>query len=242
VPGHQADTGRPLPVSELEARGDVIGLAFKMNGLDLPADHGAPVRMIVPGWTGAASIKWLTEIKIADHNFWVPLNSYDHVFQGPSYKAPQPESGDEYRFTTPDKIKGPMVTWLKPKSLLTIPMQVTEKHALPHNYPLKLGERPRLKAGKRDMLGYAWAPQFGVARVEYRINGGPWERARIQGPNMLKYTWVRFHFDWDAKPGTYLIETRTTDLGAQKQPESEIDFNSGGYEFWGVPKFHIDVV
>jgi sulfane dehydrogenase subunit SoxC len=242
VPGMPSDTGRPMPVSELVQRGDDIGLVFKMNGLDLPPDHGGPVRMLVPGWTGAASTKWLTEIKIAEHNFWVPLNSFDHVFNGPTYRPPVPEAGDEFRFTSAEKIMGPMVTWVKPKSLLTIPLVVNELHAMPHNYPLKLGEKPRLRAGTRSMLGYAWAPQYGVARVEYRVDGGPWQTARIQGPNMRRYTWVRFHFDWEAKPGPHILETRTTDLGAQKQPESEIAFNSGGYEFWGVPKFHVDVV
>ena len=119
---------------------------------------------------------------------------------------------------------------------------VTEPHALPHNYPLKLGEKPKLPAGKRLMSGYAWGPQYGVARVDYRIDGGEWQPARLIGPNMRRYTWVRFQFDWDAKPGEHVLETRTTDLGAQKQPETQIAFNSGGYEFWGVPKFLVQVV
>lgn len=241
-PGTESDTGRPLPVTELTQRGDDIGLVFKMNGLDLPADHGGPVRVLVPGWTGAASTKWLTEIKIAEHNFWVPLNSYDHVFEGPTYKPPKPEAGDEFRFTKPEQIRGPMVTWVKPKSLLTIPLMVSEKHALPHNYPLQLGEKPKFQAGKRTVSGYAWGPQYGVARVDYRIDGGPWQRAKIRGPNLGRYTWVRFTFDWDAQPGAHVIETRTTDSGGQKQPETTIAFNSGGYEFWGVPKIPVDVI
>jgi DMSO/TMAO reductase YedYZ molybdopterin-dependent catalytic subunit len=241
-PGIESDQGRPLPVSELTQRGDDIGLVYKMNGLDLPPDHGGPVRVIVPGWTGAASIKWLTEVKIANHNFWTPLSAFDHVFAGPTYAIPRPEPGDEFRFCKPEQIKGPMVTWLKPKSLLTIPQMVTEQHAMPHNYPLQLGEKPRFKSGKRTLTGFAWGPQYGVARVEYRIDGGAWQRARIQGPNMLRYTWVRFHFDWDATPGQHIIETRTTDLAGQRQPESQIAFNSGGYEFWGIPRFHVEVV
>jgi DMSO/TMAO reductase YedYZ molybdopterin-dependent catalytic subunit len=242
MPNEASDQGRPLPVDELTRRGDDIGLVFKMNGLDLPADHGGPVRILVPGWTGAASIKWLTEIKIANHNFWTPLSSFDHVYQGPTYPVPKAMAGDEFRHCRPEQIIGPMVTWLKPKSLLTIPLLITEGHALPHNYPLKLGEKPKLPAGRRTTSGYAWAPQHGVARVEYRIDGGPWQLARIQGPNMRRYTWVRFHFDWDATPGAHTLETRTTDLSGQKQPVEAIAFNSGGYEFWGVPKFHVDVV
>lgn len=237
-----SDQGRPIPVSELTDRGDDIGLVYKMNGLDLPPDHGGPVRVIVPGWTGAASIKWLTEIKIATHNFWTPLSAFDHVFEGPSYRPPKPKPDDEYRFCKPEQIKGPMVTWLKPKSLITIPLQVHEAHALPHNYPLKLGEKPRLAEGKRTITGYAWGPQYGVARVDYRINGGAWTRARVLPPNLGRYTWVRFAFEWEASIGHHVIETRTTDLGAQRQPSTTVPFNSGGYEFWGVPKIPVEVV
>jgi sulfane dehydrogenase subunit SoxC len=242
TPGMESDQGRPLPVHELITRGRDIGLAFKMNGVDLPPDHGAPVRLIVPGWTGAASIKWLTEIKIASHNFWVPLSAFDHVFEGPSYAVPKPEAGDEYRFCTPEKIRGPMVTWLKPKTLVTLPLMITEKDALPANYPLKLGEKPRLAAGKRTITGFGWGPQYPVKLIEYRIDSGPWQRARATSPQLGRYTWVRFAFDWDATPGEYLIETRVTDFGGNTQPDDGVAFNSGGYEFWGVPKIPVQVV
>ena len=39
-------------------------LAFRMNGESLPAQHGAPVRAIVPGWYGVVSIKWLERIEV----------------------------------------------------------------------------------------------------------------------------------------------------------------------------------
>lgn len=240
-PNAESDTGRPLPIEELISRGDDIGLVYKMNGLDLPADHGGPVRLVVPGWTGAASIKWLTEIKIADHNFWTPLSAFDHVFEGPTYPAPKPAPVDEFRFCKPEQIRGPMVTWLKPKSLLTVPLLITQPDQLPHNYPLKVGQRPVYQSGRRTFSGFAWAPQYGTGRVDYRINGGPWQRARIQGPNMLRYTWVRFHFDWDATPGQHVIETRAQDLAGQRQPEEPIAYNSGGYEYWGVPIFHVEI-
>lgn len=240
--GQESETGRPMPIDDIVKRGDDIGIVFKMNGLDLPPDHGGPVRVVVPGWTGAASIKWLTEIKIADHNFWVPLSAFDHVFEGPTYKAPTPAANDEYRFCKPEQITGPMVTWLKPKTLITLPMRVTEQHALPHNYPLKLGEAPRLPSGKRLITGFAWGPQYGIARVDYRVNGGAWQQARLRGPNMGRYTWVRFSFELDVQPGQHTIETRASDLGGQRQPETPVAFNSGGYEFWGVPKIPIQVV
>ena len=44
-------------------------LAYGMNGAPLPSQHGYPLRVIVPGWYGVASVKWLTEIDVIDHAF-----------------------------------------------------------------------------------------------------------------------------------------------------------------------------
>lgn len=41
-------------------------LATEMNGQRLPTDHGAPVRLVVPGWYGCACIKWVNEITVVD--------------------------------------------------------------------------------------------------------------------------------------------------------------------------------
>jgi DMSO/TMAO reductase YedYZ molybdopterin-dependent catalytic subunit len=44
-------------------------LAYAMNGEPLPLQHGYPLRLIVPGWYGVASVKWLTEIEAIDRAF-----------------------------------------------------------------------------------------------------------------------------------------------------------------------------
>ncbi|MEW9529742.1 sulfite oxidase [Microbispora sp. NPDC049125] len=59
---------RPLPVAK--ALGDVL-LAYEMNGEPLPPDHGFPVRVVVPGWTGIASVKWVGDIEVST----TPLSS-----------------------------------------------------------------------------------------------------------------------------------------------------------------------
>jgi DMSO/TMAO reductase YedYZ molybdopterin-dependent catalytic subunit len=51
-----------------KAKADVL-LAFKMNGENLSAAHGAPVRAIVPGWYGMASVKWWTRIVVTSKPF-----------------------------------------------------------------------------------------------------------------------------------------------------------------------------
>ena len=240
-PGAIGDRGRPIDIATLTSNADFIGLAFKMNGQDLPADHGGPVRMVVPGYCGAASIKWVTEIKIASHDFWVPLNTTAHVLVGPDYAPSKPAPGDEFRFTTTDKIKGQPVLWSPPKSLITVPLVLEKQPKIPHNYPLKAGEMPKIPAGLQMINGYAWAPRYGVRHVEYRLNGGQWKRATILPPNLGRFSWVRFEFPFNPLAGRHEIETRTTDMRGNKQPAT-VPFNKGGFDFWAIPKFKVEAV
>jgi sulfane dehydrogenase subunit SoxC len=240
-PGTEGDAGRPIPISLVKELRRSIGLAFKMNGKPLRPDHGAPVRALVPGWCGAASTKWLTEIKIASHDFWVPLNSFRHVMIGPDYPVPTPQPTDELRFVTPAQIRGPMVTWLPGKSFITVPLVLEKQPRIPLNYPLKAGQLPRLSSGAQIVRGYAWAPKSGVQRVECRVNGGPWQRTRMIDRQMNRFTWVRFEFDWAPAPGIYAVETRVTDSAGRSQPTA-VPYNEGGFNFEAIPKFRIEVV
>ncbi|MBA3483614.1 MAG: sulfite oxidase [Pirellulales bacterium] len=58
---------RSLPLEK--ARQEEVILAYQMNGEDLAPEHGFPVRAIVPGWYGMASVKWLTRIEVTDRPF-----------------------------------------------------------------------------------------------------------------------------------------------------------------------------
>jgi len=238
APNTQSDTGRPTPIGEFLSRGDDIGLAFKMNGRLLPADHGAPVRALVPGWCGGASTKWLTEIKIASHDFWVRLNTTDHTLIGPAYPPPVAAPGDEFRFVRPDQLLGQPVTWQPLRSLLTVPIVMAKQPQLPPNYPLDRGEMPVMAAGPRIMRGYANAPRAGVRRVDVRVNGGAWQQARIIDPQPNPYTWVRFEFPMDPSPGDALVETRATDNRGEQQPAS-VPYNQGGYDCSAIPQFRM---
>ena len=236
------DMGRPMPMSELLERGDDIGIAFKMNGNNLVPDHGAPVRFLVPGWGGTASIKWLTEIKIDDKQHWCRLNTRGEVYIGPAYAAPAHSPDDIFiGGITPADIKGPMCSWMPIKTTITVPLLIEKSPSIPANYPLKKGEWPQLAAGKQVMQGYAWAPQYGVRTVEYRIDNGRWQRAQIYGPELGKYTWVRFQFPWDAPAGDHTIETRAIDTRGNVQPDT-VPMNVQGMCNGATPIFKIRVV
>jgi DMSO/TMAO reductase YedYZ molybdopterin-dependent catalytic subunit len=68
---------RSVPLGK--ALGNVL-LAYKMNGKELSPDHGYPVRAIVPGWYGMASIKWLSRVIITDRPFAGYYQTLDYSF------------------------------------------------------------------------------------------------------------------------------------------------------------------
>ncbi|HZT95518.1 MAG TPA: sulfite oxidase [Chloroflexota bacterium] len=68
---------RSLSVSDA-MRDDII-LAYEMNGRPLTSDHGAPLRLIVPGWYGAASVKWLEHVTAIGERFQGHFQVEDYV-------------------------------------------------------------------------------------------------------------------------------------------------------------------
>ena len=98
--GH--DTGKPepgeseipytrsLPI-DVALHPDTI-LAYEMNGHELPKEHGHPLRLIVPGWYGMASVKWLRRLTVLD-------TDYSGYFQGYKYVI-EDEAGHSVPLTT----------------------------------------------------------------------------------------------------------------------------------------------
>lgn len=81
---------RPLPIAK--ALDDVL-LAWEMNGAPLPRDHGHPVRLVVPGWVGVASIKWLGELRVTTTRVESPWNSRWYRMHGPGWEGAGAELG-----------------------------------------------------------------------------------------------------------------------------------------------------
>jgi DMSO/TMAO reductase YedYZ molybdopterin-dependent catalytic subunit len=89
--------------------------------------------------------------------------------------------------------------------------------------PIKLSSRidtPRplatLAPGRVDVGGVAWAQHHGVAKVEVRIDGGPWQEARL-GPSAGIDYWRQWHFPWDARAGRHELAVRCTDRDGNVQ-------------------------
>jgi DMSO/TMAO reductase YedYZ molybdopterin-dependent catalytic subunit len=83
--------------------------------------------------------------------------------------------------------------------------------------PIKLSSRidtPKplstIRRGRRAIGGVAWAQHHGVARVEVRIDGGPWREATL-GPDAGIDYWRQWYLPWDATPGAHMLAVRATD-------------------------------
>lgn len=76
APRGEIHFARSIP---LEKASDVL-LACKMNDIDIPAEHGFPVRAIVPGWYAVASVKWLQCIIVSDKPFNGYYQTLDYAF------------------------------------------------------------------------------------------------------------------------------------------------------------------
>ena len=71
-------------------------------------------------------------------------------------------------------------------------------------------------AGRTQVAGVAWAQHKGIDAVEVRVDRGPWHRARLAAVPGID-TWRQWVWDWDARPGTHLIEARATDATGYTQ-------------------------
>ncbi|MBY8886733.1 molybdopterin-dependent oxidoreductase [Streptomyces sp. PTM05] len=89
-----------------------------------------------------------------------------------------------------------------------------------------------LKAGTTvPVAGVAWAQHRGVARVEVRVDGGPWEQARLAAQD-TKDTWRQWVWPWVVTSGSHTLEVRATDQDGQTQPEHRVGTVPNGATGW----------
>jgi sulfite oxidase len=211
VPGKVPPFIRSIPI-EKALDSDTL-IATHMNGAALTKHHGFPARALVPGWIGAASCKWLTEIKVLDSEFV-------GNFMSPGYRLPnQPvKPGDAVK---PEDTHP--VTGLNVKSLIAGPVDGSQ-----------------IKPGKISVHGVAWAGEADIAKVEISTDGGSsWKPATL-GQEQSRYAWRLWHHEFMAKAGDYSILARATDSQGRVQPEAAV-WNPSGYLYNAVDQVKIHV-
>ena len=211
VPGKVPPFIRSIPM-EKALDSDTL-IATHMNGAPLAKHHGFPARALVPGWIGAASCKWLTEIKILESEF-------AGNFMSPAYRFPnQPvKPGDAVK---PEDTHP--LTALSVKSVISGPL-----------------DGASLKAGTIAVHGAAWAGEADIVKVEVSTDSGAsWNSASL-GHDQAHYAWRLWTYDWKAKAGDYTILSRATDSQGRTQPSTPI-WNPSGYLYNAVDQVNIHV-
>lgn len=204
-PGTMPDFVRQVPMAKA-LDPDTI-LAYDMNGVPIPPVHGFPLRAIVPGWEGAYSVKWITNLQVVDKEF-------DGFWVATAYRFPTKRV--KPGAAVPPADMAPL-TGLVIKSLITQPL-----------------DGAALQRGTIPVAGFAWAGEDDVQRVEVSADhGATWQPARLVG-EQARYAWRRFEATLEAtKAESYLIMSRATDSKGRRQPEVPV-WNPSGY-LWNLP-------
>jgi DMSO/TMAO reductase YedYZ molybdopterin-dependent catalytic subunit len=182
-----------------EACREEVLLAYQMNGEPLQPQHGSPLRLIVPGWYGMTSVKWLERIEVIGTSF--------QGYQMEAYR---------YRKTVDDL--GQPVSLMRVRALM-----------VPPGIPDFMTRTRLVNAGSVTLTGRGWAGRLGISRVEVSVDGGStWLEAQL-GERVSPHAWQAWSSTWAATPGRYTLCVRATDTVGNIQPTIQSwNFNGVG--------------
>ncbi len=188
-------------------------IAFEMNGKPIPNVHGGPVRLIVPGWAGSASHKWLKRV-------WIRDKEHDGAgMTGASYRVP----------TVPGVPGDPKFDTSTMRILESMPVRSVITN-------VKDGQKFPSKTREIALRGKAWAGDNTVTAVHVSADyGQTWAAAQVAAP-VNRYAWQK----WNGKlalptHGYYELWVKATDSGGKSQAHAAQFWNPQGY---GANTFH----
>jgi sulfite oxidase len=202
--------GGSIPLDKA-CRPEVL-LAWAMNGEPLPLVHGAPLRVVVPGYIGARSVKWLERIEVRSR----PWEGYfQHV---------------AYRLLPPDGKPGPGAGM--PLGLVALNSDVLS----PAN-----GETVAAGPVEVRGYAFAGGERH-VTRVDVSVDGGAsWSQAELL-EDLGRWAWRQWRTTVDLAPGEHEILVRAWDSSAATQPEEHATlWNPKGYVNNARPRVRVRV-
>jgi DMSO/TMAO reductase YedYZ molybdopterin-dependent catalytic subunit len=208
-PHLSGDTTKPaisrgVPITK--AMEDHTILAFAVNGGPIPQVNGAPLRLIVPGWPGSTSQKWLNRIWIRDK---------EHDGQG--------MTGTSYRVPINPMVPGDKADPKNFRILESMPVR---------SIITNIANGTELKAGTRlvNLRGHAWAGEHTVSDVRVSADyGQTWRKAKVSKP-ANKYAWQTWTADLTLPTqGYYELWVKATDSTGRSQGHTPGHWNPQGY-------------
>jgi DMSO/TMAO reductase YedYZ molybdopterin-dependent catalytic subunit len=176
-----------LPLPSLPGLGAF--LAVRMNGEPLPADHGKPVRLVVPGWYGCAWIKWVNELRLVNDR--EPATSQMKEFAGRTHQSARHNLAVDY--TAPDI------------QTSATPIRV-EKRRMPGGLEYRI-------------VGIVWGESKPVDRLAIRFGADdPWKPFSICPTPTTHGVWSLWEYRWrPAARGIYSISLRVPDAAVPQR-------------------------
>ena len=185
------------------ARDGEVMLAYAMNGEQLPLLHGAPLRLVVPGWYSTYWVKMVNNIEVLDgpdENFWTNV----------AYTIPDTPGAD----TKPGQagVKMVPINKMVPRSFLT-----------------NLADGARVKAGPGTLVrGIALGGAVGVRAVEVSTDGGTSWMPTTLGADEGRYSFRAWQTKLDLPPGDVTLLLRATNTDGLMQPTTP-NWNPSGF-------------
>lgn len=199
--GERFGFGGSIPLHK--ARDPDVLLATRLDGDPIPAAHGFPVRVVVPGWVGARSVKWLQEIELR-------AEPSDNYFQTRAYRVQRIANPEDPR----DVTDGVPLEEVLPNAMILVPP-----------------DGASLPAGRVEIKGWAIGPHgTAPSRVELSPDGGTtWQEASMR-PTEERWTWRLWSAQVHLGPGDHELVVRAWDQEGRGQPASvEETWNVKGY-------------
>lgn len=191
---------RGLPIDK--ALTDNILIAFEQNGAPLHIHNGAPLRLVVPGWPGSCSQKWLTRIQLREIVHDGPKMT-GTSYRVPSYPVAPGQEVPEEDFVIMER--------MPVKSLITHPADGAEV------------------SGATEVRGHAWSGDRTISAVHLSTDfGKTWQEAELDAP-VNDGAWQNWRAEIELpQSGYYEIWSRATDDAGEMQPFA-IAWNPKGY-------------
>lgn len=178
-------------------------IAFEQNGEALHPMNGAPLRLVVPGWPGSCSQKWLSRIYLRDqvHD---GAKMTGTSYRVPGYKVAPGEDVPTEAFE--------IIEAMPVKSLITYPKTMSD-----------------ITSDGFQVRGHAWAGDKTITQVDVSYDfGATWQEATLNGPSN-PHAWQRWSADIILpEKGYYEIWAKAIDNDGVSQPFA-IDWNPKGY-------------
>ncbi|NYT87021.1 sulfite oxidase [Pollutimonas harenae] len=184
---------RSVPISAIE---DAI-LAWELNGEPLPLAHGGPLRMIVPGYTGVNSIKYIKHLAFTKEQSMAKIQQTSYRWT-PVGGKPKPSEDSIWEM--------PVKSWI--------------------NYPSDPDQTVKAGKVQISGVAMGGMTAAKTIEVSVN-GGKDWQKAEFVGPDLGKYAWREFVFAADLAAGTHELACRATNEAGDTQPEKRLENNRG---------------